>query len=294
MDPELTELAVSGEPKPPGIQDALSDIETDSAGKLRSQSVHTSQPAGDGELQDALRQTVVIIPARNEESSIGAVLEDLPSVGGVIVVDNGSTDRTSEIAATAGAMVVREERPGYGQACLAGLAHLEDQLPTLEFSPTYVAFLDGDYSDYPEYLEQLVAPLHAGDYDFVLGSRLLGEREAGAMPPQAIWGNQLATFLIRLFWGYRYTDLGPFRIIHRDCLNELKMQDTNFGWTVEMQIKAIVSKLRITEIPVPYRCRIGKSKISGTISGTVRAGWKILYTIGKYRWLTRNGIHKAN
>lgn len=249
----------------------------------------TSNPS----LAQGLKQTVVIIPALNEEASIVQVLQDLPAVGAVVVVDNGSTDRTAEVAETAGAIVVREERPGYGQACLAGLAFVAEESPKLGFSPTYIGFLDGDYSDFPEYISQLVEPLEKGEYDFVLGSRLLGEREGGAMPPQAIWGNRLATFLIRLFWRHRYTDLGPFRVIHRDCLNELDMQDTNFGWTVEMQIKAAVANLRILEIPVPYRCRIGKSKISGTIMGTIRAGWKILYTIARYRWLTRDGIRNS-
>lgn len=134
-------------------------------------------------------------------------------------------------------------------------------------------------------LPSLVEPIHRGDCDFVLGSRLLGEREAGAMPAQSVYGNKLAVFLIRVFWMHRFTDLGPFRAIHRDCLNELKMVDRNFGWTVEMQIKAVEARLRIREIPVPYRKRIGTSKISGTISGTLKAGYKILFTIAKYRWL---------
>lgn len=237
-----------------------------------------------------LKSTVVIIPARNEAKSIQLVLDDLPEVGCVIVVDNGSTDGTGEIAERAGATVVREEKPGYGQACLTGIAHLESVAASLTTAPDYVVFLDGDYSDYPQLLPDLVRPIDEGDYDFVLGSRLLGEREKGAMPPQSVYGNKLAVGLMRLFWKHRFTDLGPFRAIHRDSLAELKMADENFGWTVEMQIKAVVNKLRILEIPVPYRCRVGTSKISGTISGTFRAGYKILYTIAKYRWATRNGL----
>ncbi len=237
-----------------------------------------------------LDNTVVIIPARDEAQSIELVLRDLPPVGLIIVVDNGSTDGTGEIAARAGARVVREERPGYGQACLSGLRYLEDQATSLCHPPDYIAFLDGDYSDHPDMLTELIQPIHDGHADFVLGSRLLGDRQRGAMPPQSVYGNLLAVALIRLFWNHRFTDLGPFRAIDRNSLTKLKMQDRNFGWTVEMQIKAVVSKLRIQEIPVPYRCRIGKSKISGTLSGTIRAGTKILYTIAKYRLLTLPGI----
>lgn len=233
--------------------------------------------------QECLSRTVVIIPARNEEASLGKVLSDLPKVGLVIVVDNGSSDATGSIAQELGAVVVREEQPGYGQACLSGLNYLQENAPQLAFAPDYIAFLDADYSDHPELLNELVEPIHRDEYDFVLGSRLLGKREKGAMPPQSVYGNKLAVFLMKLFWGYRYTDLGPFRAIHRDCLVELGMTDRNFGWTVEMQIKAVEAKLRIKEVPVPYRCRIGTSKISGTISGTIRAGYKILYTIAKYR-----------
>ncbi len=238
---------------------------------------------------DYLANTVVIIPARNESQSIQKVLADLPTVGLIIVVDNGSSDGTGDLAAAAGASVVREERPGYGQACLAGLEHLRQNAATLRHSPDYVAFLDADYSDHAELLATLVKPIHDGRADFVLGSRLVGQRERGAMPPQSVYGNKLAVFLIRLFWRHRFTDLGPFRVVHRDALNELNMQDRNFGWTVEMQIKAVVAKLRILEIPVPYRCRVGTSKISGTVSGTLRAGYKILYTIAKYRWETWRG-----
>lgn len=230
---------------------------------------------------------MVIIPARNEQGSIGLVLGDLPQVCRVVVVDNGSSDRTAEIATQAGAVVVREDTPGYGRACLAGMAYLESHAADLPCSPEIVAFLDGDYSDYPEQLSELVAPIHLGEADFVLGSRLAGERQRGAMPAQSVYGNKLAVWLMRVFWGYRYTDLGPFRAIRRDALRDLQMQDQNFGWTVEMQIKAVCAKLRIREIPVRYRCRVGKSKISGTVSGTIKAGYKILYTIAKYRLTLR-------
>jgi glycosyltransferase involved in cell wall biosynthesis len=228
----------------------------------------------------------VVIPAKNEQASIPHVLQDVPAVGRVIVVDNGSTDGTAEAARRMDADVVHEERRGYGSACLAGLARIEMLVAGGEPSPKIVVFLDADYSDHPEELPQLVEPLLTGEADFVLGSRLLGRREAGAMPPQSVYGNKLACFLMWLFWGVRYTDLGPFRAISYSALQQLGMQDTNFGWTVEMQIKAAVAKLRTQEIPVRYRRRIGVSKISGTVSGTFNAGYKILFTIARYRWQT--------
>ncbi|MEM7476479.1 MAG: glycosyltransferase family 2 protein [Planctomycetota bacterium] len=254
-------------------ESAVDEIETNSA-------LAKSAVIGDSE---ALARTVVIIPARNEEQSIEKVLGDLPAVGMVLVVDNGSTDRTGQLASEVGATVVREDRPGYGQACWTGIEWVQVNAPGMAFAPDYVAFLDADYSDHPDMLPELIRPIHTGDSDFVLGSRLLGKRERGAMPPQSVYGNKLAVFLMRFFWKHQYTDLGPFRAIHRDCLIDLNMQDRNFGWTVEMQIKAVHAKLRIQEVPVPYRCRIGTSKISGTITGTIRAGYKILYTIAKYR-----------
>lgn len=228
----------------------------------------------------------VVIPAKNEQASIGHVLADLPAVGQVIVVDNGSTDATAEVARQGGATVVSELRSGYGSACLAGLAHIKRLVDAGEPSPGILAFLDADYSDHPEELSLLVAPLLSGDADFVIGSRLLGNSEAGAMPWQSIYGNKLACFLMWLFWGVQYTDLGPFRAITYRSLQQLNMQDTNFGWTVEMQIKAAIANLRTRELPVRYRKRIGTSKISGTISGTIKAGYKILFTIARYRWLT--------
>lgn len=235
-----------------------------------------------------LSQVIVIIPALNEERSLPFVLRDLPPVGKVIVVDNGSTDATARIAEDAKAIVVSEPARGYGAACLRGLAEIEQLVAAEESPPWIVAFLDGDYSDYPEFLPDLVTPIVENRADFVLGSRMLGQREPGAMPPQSVFGNWLACLLIRILFGTRYTDLGPFRAIRYESLKKLKMIDRNFGWTVEMQIKAIRVGLRIEEVPVPYRRRIGQSKISGTILGSVKAGYKILYLIGKYGWQRRS------
>jgi len=227
-----------------------------------------------------LNCVMVIIPALNEEESLPLVLRDLPQVGRSIVVDNGSTDRTAAIARAEGAHVVSEPRRGYGSACLRGLAEIES-LPS-ESLPRVIVFLDADYSDHPELLTELVRPILAGEADFVLGSRLSGVREPGAMPAQSLFGNRLACFLMRILFGARYTDLGPFRAIDYAALKRLRMIDTNYGWTVEMQIKAARAGLRTVEIPVPYRCRIGQSKISGTILGSIKAGWKILFLIAKY------------
>ncbi len=219
----------------------------------------------------------LIIPAYNEESSIGLVLDALPKnlLHQVIVVDNASDDSTARVAEEFGACVVREDRRGYGSACLKGISELS---PETEI----VVFLDGDFSDYPQELPGLLQPIIEGGADMVIGSRMRGNREPGALLPQAYWGNQLATFLIRVFWGYQYTDLGPFRAIRYKALKKIGMQDINFGWTVEMQIKAITHGLKIKEVPVSYRKRVGESKITGTLSGTVKAGYKILYTIAKY------------
>lgn len=225
---------------------------------------------------------VVIIPAINEEQSVAIVLADLPGVGRVIVADNGSTDRTVSIARDAGAHVITETRRGYGSACLAGLAEMQRLIELREIDPEIVVFLDADYSDHPEELPDVVRPIQDGTADLVIGSRLKGESEPGAMPPQSIYGNKLACFLMRVLFGARYTDLGPFRAIRRDALVRLQMCDTSFGWTVEMQIKAARQKLRVTEVPVSYRRRIGVSKISGTVSGTIKAGWKILFLIARY------------
>ena len=224
----------------------------------------------------------VVIPAFNEELSLPLVLGDLPNVRNIIVVNNDSTDQTAEIAAQLGAIVPLETQRGYGSACLKGLATIQERIEAGEPEPEIVVFLDADYSDHPQYLTELVKPIFAGDADFVLGSRLLGEREAGAMPVQSIYGNKLACFLMRYLFGIKYTDLGPFRAIRYESLTALQMSDENFGWTIEMQIKAARADLRTVEIPVPYRCRVGVSKISGTIMGSARAGYKILYTIAKY------------
>ena len=218
----------------------------------------------------------VIIPAFNEEDSIGLVLDALPQnlIHEVIVVDNNSTDNTARSASEKGARVVAEQRRGYGSACLKGISVLDN--------PDIVVFLDGDFSDYPEELVKLVAPIESGEMDFVLGSRMILPESRSALLPQSRYGNQLAVFLMRLFFRHQYTDLGPFRAIRYESLQAIAMQDTNFGWTVEMQIKAAKKGLRILEIPVKYRERVGVSKITGTFSGTIKAGTKIIYTIFKY------------
>lgn len=260
----------------------------------RSRRPNPALPDAQGErrsMEGALSHTAVIIPARNEAASIGKVLDDLPDVGLIIVANNGSTDETPEIARRHGCLVVDEPIAGYGRACLAGLSALagSDKVSDIQI----VAFADADYSDHVHLLDSLVLPIAAGDADFVLGSRMLGEREPGAMPLQATLGNRLACFLMNLVWRTKYTDLGPFRAMDYQRFLALQMSDTNFGWTVEMQVKASIAGLKILELPVPYRRRIGVSKISGTLSGTFRAGYKILYTIAKYAWLTRLGLKRS-
>lgn len=220
----------------------------------------------------------LIIPALNEEAAIGPTLDSLRGapLAQLIVVDNGSTDSTAEVARGHGAEVVAEPRRGYGQACLAGMAALRPEI-------TVVAFMDGDGSDDPADLPRLLDPIVRGEAEMVLGSRVLGSREAGALTPQQRFGNALATGLLRLFHGARYTDLGPFRAIRRDALERLGMRDTNYGWTIEMQIKAARQNLRVREIPVSYRRRrAGQSKISGTLRGTFSAGMKIIWTLFRY------------
>ena len=225
----------------------------------------------------------VIIPALNEERAIGRVIADIPAwVDRVVVADNGSTDRTADIARGAGAVVVAESEPGYGAACLAGLTAIADA--------DIVVFLDGDYSDYPEEMTSLVDPIIARGADMVIGSRVLGVREAGALTPQQRFGNWLATRLIRLIWGTRYTDLGPFRAIRVSSLDRLAMRDRTYGWTVEMQIKAAMHAMAVSEVPVRYRRRIGVSKISGTIKGTIKAGWTILSIIGRFALRLEPGL----
>jgi glycosyltransferase involved in cell wall biosynthesis len=226
------------------------------------------------------KDVVVIIPAFNEENSIGRVIADIPDdeVMEIIVVDNGSDDGTANAASEAGATVIREDRRGYGSACLRGIAAASGLKP----KPAIAVFLDADYSDHPEEMPRLVEPLRDGRADMVIGSRALGNREPGSMLPQQVFGNWLATRLIRLIYGVRFTDLGPFRAIRFDRLQDLGMTDTNYGWTVEMQIKAARSGLNFMEVPVSYRKRIGTSKIAGTVKGTIGAGFKIILTILKY------------
>lgn len=215
----------------------------------------------------------VVIPALNEESSLPLVLDAIPRelVHEILVVDNGSEDGTARAAREHAARVIREPRRGYGSACLAGIAAAD--------RPDVFAFLDADYSDRPEELPEILAPILERRADLVIGSRTTGERERGALLPQAILGNWLATGLIRLFWGERFTDLGPFRAIRADALRALDMRDRDFGWTVEMQVKAARAGLRCAEVPVSYRRRVGRSKITGTVRGTVLASRKILGTI---------------
>lgn len=227
---------------------------------------------------------VVVIPALNEEESLPLVLNDLPSVGQVIVVDNGSTDQTANLARDLGATVVNESQRGYGAACLRGLSEVDSLIRSESLTVDVVSFVDADYSDHVHLLGDLLQPILEDQQDFVLGSRLLGEREPGAMPPQSVYGNKLACGLMNLFFRGRYTDLGPMRAISMESLQKMGMVDQNFGWTMEMQLKALRHKLRILELPVPYRRRIGTSKISGTVSGTVRAGSKILYSLWRYGW----------
>jgi len=215
----------------------------------------------------------VIIPALNEEKAISKVIKDIPTVvDEVIVINNGSTDLTSEVAREAGATVLEESRAGYGYACLKGIAYLKDKQKYGDI----IVFLDGDYSDYPGELTSLIAPIEKGDYDLVIGTRNNPLLQKGALTPQQRFGNALATRLMALFYGGKYTDLGPFRAISFEALGRLNMKDKTYGWTVEMQLKALKYKLKYTEIPVNYRPRIGESKVSGTLKGTIMAGYKIL------------------
>jgi len=221
----------------------------------------------------------VIIPAYNEEESIGNVIRDIPSiVDEIIVVNNNSTDATSQNALEAGATVLSEPKSGYGNACLKGIDYIKHQ----KTETAIVVFLDGDYSDYPEELHKIIAPIIEDNIDFVIGSRVEKFREKGAMQPQQIFGNWLATTLMRIFLKSRFTDLGPFRAIKYSTLLSLKMEDQTYGWTVEMQLKILKQNFTYTEIPVKYRNRIGVSKVSGTIKGSIFAGIKILTWIFKY------------
>ena len=219
----------------------------------------------------------VVIPAFNEEEAIGLVLRDIPknAVRNIIVVNNNSTDTTSAVALENGAVVVDENEQGYGAACLKGLDHLHG----LEPRPDIVVFLDADYSDHPEELTKIIDPIVKGRAELVIGSRALGNREKGAMMPQQVFGNWLATRMMKLFYGASFTDLGPFRAISWTALQDIGMTDRDFGWTVEMQVKALKKGISYEEIPVKYRKRKGVSKITGTIRGSVMAGYKIIFTI---------------
>ena len=221
----------------------------------------------------------VIIPAYNEADSITHVINDIPKVvSEIIVVNNNSTDKTEENAIKAGATVLTEKKRGYGNACLKGLEYIANQPE----EPNIIVFLDGDYSDYPEELTKIVAPIIEKNIDFVIGARVKSLREAGSMTKPQIFGNWLATSLMKLFFGATFTDLGPFKAIKYDKLLALNMIDKTYGWTVEMQLKALKQKLTYTEVPVNYRNRIGVSKVSGTIKGSIFAGAKILSWIFKY------------
>lgn len=222
----------------------------------------------------------VIIPAYNEEASIASVLKDIPRnlVQEIVVVNNNSNDSTASVASGAGATVLFEEQKGYGAACFKGLQYVAKQ----DTAPDVIVFMDADYSDHPEQCERLLEKIQEG-YDMVIGSRALGRRESGSMLPQQRFGNWLATTLIYLLYKYKYTDLGPFRAITWEALEKIQMTDRDFGWTVEMQIKALKLKMKVCEVPVDYRRRIGVSKIAGTVKGTVMAGYKIIYTIFKYK-----------
>jgi glycosyltransferase involved in cell wall biosynthesis len=222
----------------------------------------------------------VIIPAFNEQNAVGLVIDEIPKdwVTEIIVVDNGSSDDTFLQAESKGATALKEPKRGYGQACLCGMKHVADS-PT---QPDIIVFLDGDHSDYPEELKDLVQPIIEDRAELTIGSRTLGEKERGSMTPQQLFGNWLATALIKLLYKVKYTDLGPFRAIKYDSLMIIDMQDRTYGWTVEMQLKAAKLNLRSLDIPVKYRKRIGVSKVSGTVKGTLGAGYKIIYTIFKY------------
>jgi glycosyltransferase involved in cell wall biosynthesis len=222
------------------------------------------------------KRVSVIIPALNEEKSIAFVINDLPKhiLDEIIVVDNGSSDSTASSAGDAGAIVVKEGLKGYGAACRKGISHTVD--------PDIIVILDADYSDYPEKISILLDPIIEEGFDMVLSSRVLGKAEKGSMTLPQIQGNRLVLFIIKAMTGFKYTDMGPFRAIKAEKLSELDMTDKNFGWNVEMQIKAVKQGFKIKEVPVDYRIRIGKSKVSGTISGVIKAGCKIIYSVFKY------------
>lgn len=227
----------------------------------------------------------IIIPAFNEEQSIGLVLKSIPDEfrGRTVVVDNNSNDETSQVTRDLGIATVFESRPGYGSACLAGVNYANEN-----FKPKTYVFLDGDFSDYPSDIYKILDKMKTENLDLVIGSRNLGEAEKGSLYLQARFGNWLATTLLNIFKGCNYTDLGPFRAIKASSYNRLQMRDTNYGWTMEMQIKSANKKFKTGEVSVRYRKRIGTSKISGTLSGSFKAGYKILYTFFKYAWFSKN------
>lgn len=226
-----------------------------------------------------MTKIALIIPAHNEEKSIGRVLAKVPAmVSETVVVDNHSSDRTGEVARNAGATVLQEPRKGYGYACLKGIEYLAKKSKP----PEIIVFMDGDYSDYPEELPSVVAPILEDGMDLVIGARKKELREAGSMTPQQVFGNWLATSLMKVLFRSRFTDLGPFRAIRFKALQALEMEDKTYGWTVEMQLKALRQKLAYTEVPVRYKKRIGVSKVSGTVKGSIFAGVKILGWIFKY------------
>lgn len=221
----------------------------------------------------------VIIPAYNEEKSIGLVIQAIPNlVSEIIVIDNNSTDNTNKNAVDYGATVLTEKRKGYGYACLKGLEYISNQ----KVKPDIIVFLDGDYSDYPEEMHLLLQPILTYQANFVIGARVKRQREKGAMTPQQVFGNWLATFLMKLFFNSKFTDLGPFRAIKYSTLLQLNMQDKTYGWTVEMQLKVLKRNIAYLEVPVHYKNRIGVSKVSGTVKGTIMAGIKIIGWILKY------------
>ncbi len=256
------------------MDDILPQVISKSLSKPQSELIRVIE---DVHFAESRPRVSVIIPALNEEKSIGSVLNAIPRrlVSEIIVVDNGSSDRTAEIARHCGARVILQPERGYGAACLAGIAEIAADCEI-------VAFVDADFSDFPEDLEKLLQPLHENKAEMVIGTRTTTSESRLALTPQQRYGNWLATTLVRAFFGHHYTDLGPFRAIRRDALERLGMIDRNYGWTIEMQIKAVRQKLRIAEIPVRYRIRIGRSKISGTVKGTILAGAKIIFTIFKY------------
>lgn len=227
-----------------------------------------------------MQKVSIIIPAFNEENAIGKVLAALPKqlIEEIVVVDNNSSDKTTQIALNGGATVLYEPKQGYGAACLLGIEYYKNKL----IKPYVIVFLDADFSDFPEELPKITAPIFNKKADIVIGSRALGSRENGSMTIPQIFGNWLATRLIKIFYGVKFTDLGPFRAITWDALMALKMKDKTYGWTVEMQVKAAKMGLKSVEVPVNYRNRIGVSKVSGTVKGTILAGYKILTTIFKY------------